>query len=522
MTGSLTLTALAGLVILRLIQEYLFNRSLPPGPPRLPLIGNLHQAPADKPWVTFRKWALEYGPIISLRFGKDTIIIVSDPGMARELLNQRGSTYATRPRLVMAGECLTKGMHLLLRPYDKRYILHQRLDAPILSVRASKAYTIVQDLESKQLMHDFLFSNDFKKIFERYAASLVYSLAYGFRLETGDEDVLKTAHVVQENMAYAGRIGTWIVDAIPALNILPSFLAPWKRTAEKFFQIEREMHLQNMARGRASSHWNWSKELSLSPESQTMSEIELAYNIGIISDAGLDTTAVQMAMFVLACLAYPSFIPKAQAELDAVVGPDRLPTFADKENLPYINAIVEESLRWRSIQPGGFPHATVKEDTYRGYRIPKGATVIPLIWKMCLDDSSFESPYEFIPERWLGVNTKEVADTRLCDFFGYGPRICAGRHIARNSLFLLIARLLWGYNIKHAVDENGKKKEVDDMAFTSGFVSTPLPFEAVFEVRSERAREVIEREWNEAEKDVGVLLDQVKQAQIAAGLTIRA
>ncbi|PGH01629.1 hypothetical protein AJ79_07877 [Helicocarpus griseus UAMH5409] len=519
---SLTLTALVGLLIFRLVKEFLYNKSLPPGPPRLPLLGNLHQAPVDTPWVTFREWALKYGPIMSVQFGKDTLIILSDPKIARELLEKRGGIYSTRPRLVMAGENLTKGMHMLLRPYNDRYKQHQRLSAPVLSPRASNTYFPLQDLEAKQLMFDFLHSNDYKKIYERYAASLMYGLTYGFRLDTGDEEVMKTAHTVMTNFGYAGRVGTWLVDAIPVLNYLPLAIAPWKRTAEEFFVIERDMHNANMATALASLHWNWTKELVLSPETEGLPEIEVSYNLGIISDAGLETTAVQMAMFTLACLSYPSFISKAQVELDAVVGPDRLPDFSDRPNLPYIDAVVEESMRWRSIQPGGVPHATSQEDTYNGYRIPKGATVIPLIWKMALDDNAFEKPLEFIPDRWLGMKIGEGSDSHLSNFFGYGRRICTGRHIARNSLYILVARLLWGFNIKHAVDAQGKKKEVDDMALNSGFVCSPKSFDAVFEARSDRHREIIEREWMGAEKDIGVVLDGIKEAQKGVGLTLRA
>jgi cytochrome P450 len=73
-----------------------------------------------------------------------------------------------------------------------------------------------------------------------------------------------------------------------------------------------------------------------------MSKLELAYSISVITDAGLDTTQVQMRMFVLAALSYPEFIEKAQKELDAVVGAQRLPSFEDSARLPYINAVVEE------------------------------------------------------------------------------------------------------------------------------------------------------------------------------------
>jgi hypothetical protein len=422
--------------------------------------------------------------------------------------------------MVMAGENLTKGLHLLLRRYDDRYKLHQRLDAPVLSPRASQTYFPLQDMESKQLLFDLLSTDDFKKVYERYAGSLVYSLAYGIRLHTGNELMLKHAHQVQENFGYAGRVGTWIVDALPLLNHLPHSLAPWKKTAEKFYQLEKALHLSNMETALGTKGWNWTKEFSKSKEAAQMSEIELAYNLGILADAGLDTASVQMRMFTLAALSYPQFITKAQKELDSIVGLDRLPTLDDEPNLPYIFAVVKESLRWRSIAPGGVPHATLKADEYMGYRVPKGATIVGLFWAMALDENTFDRPLEFLPERWL--EKPEDGKDRFVNFFGYGRRICTGRHIARNSLFLLIARILWGFNIRHAVDKDGRPEEVNDMDMTSGFVSSPFPFDAVFEPRSMHHKQVIESNWRNTEKDIDVIMNSIRDKQISIGLKVRA
>ncbi|KAJ9235791.1 hypothetical protein DTO169E5_5954 [Paecilomyces variotii] len=508
------------LILLRIIYERIRDSKLPPGPPRLPLIGNLHQAPAELPWRTFREWTQRYGPIISAQFGHNTVIMIGDAKIARDLLVKRGHIYSDRPQMVMANN-VTKGLHLLFRRYNERYKLHQRLDAPVLSPRASITYHPVQDLESRQSMHDLLSTNNFTKVFERFSASVIYGLAYGTRLHTGDEVMLKDAHRVQQNFVYAARVGTWIVDAVPILNYLPRFLAPWKKIGDEFYELEKNLHLGNMCTGFASKSWNWTKEFSKSKEAATMSQIELAYNVGILADAGLDTTQLQMRMFVLAALSYPGFIPKAQKELDEVVGPDRLPTFEDQKNLPYISAIVEENLRWRGIIPGGVPHATLQEDNYMGYRIPKGATIVWLAWAMALDEHAFERPLEFIPERWLEESTIPDGKPRFVNFFGYSRRICTGRHIARNSLFILIARVLWGFNIKNAVDERGNVKEVDDMAMTSGFVQCPMPFEAVFEPRSAHAKAVIENSWHTAEKNLDVIMDSVRESQIAAGLKVQ-
>ena len=76
---------------------------------------------------------------------------------------------------------------------------------------------------------------------------------------------------------------------------------------------------------------------------------------------------------------YQEVQKKAQAELDAVTGGTRLPTAADKENLPYLRALVSEVLRWRPIAPLGMPHNSLEDDTYGEYLFPKGTMFVPNI-----------------------------------------------------------------------------------------------------------------------------------------------
>lgn len=94
-------------------------------------------------------------------------------------------------------------------------------------------------------------------------------------------------------------------------------------------------------------------------------------------------TAGQLIIFVLAMVLHPEVQARAQAEIDAVVGRDRAPTFADRDNLPYIRACVRETLRWRTVGPLGTPRATSQDDWYEGYFIPKGALVLGNIWCVC-------------------------------------------------------------------------------------------------------------------------------------------
>ena len=78
--------------------------------------------------------------------------------------------------------------------------------------------------------------------------------------------------------------------------------------------------------------------------------------------------------------ANPEVQKRAQAELDAAIGPHRLPEFSDEHALPYIRAVAKELLRWRSVVPYGIPHRSLEDDEYRGYLIPKGSIVVSNIW----------------------------------------------------------------------------------------------------------------------------------------------
>lgn len=95
---------------------------------------------------------------------------------------------------------------------------------------------------------------------------------------------------------------------------------------------------------------------------------------------GADTTVSSLMTFFLAMIMFPEVQKKARDELDSVTGGSRLPVSADREKLPYIEAIMKETHRWHPVAPMGLPHSSTKEDAIRGYRIPKGALLLPNNW----------------------------------------------------------------------------------------------------------------------------------------------
>ena len=164
-------------------------------------------------------------------------------------------------------------------------------------------------------------------------------------------------------------------------------------------------------------------------------------------------------------IAFPKVQRRAQVEIDAVVGRNlgrnRLPTFADAPRLPYVCAIIKEILRWRPGLPFGAPHVATEEDWYEGMYILKGTVCIANIWHCNHDRAVFgDDADEFRPERHLDENGElrpGPFGTNQAGFvtFGFGRRICVGKDLATESLFINTVRILWATNLERTRDENG-------------------------------------------------------------------
>ena len=232
---------------------------------------------------------------------------------------------------------------------------------------------------------------------------------------------------------------------------------------------------------------------------------EFAYVTGALFGAGSDTSSATLHSFVLGLTAFPAVQKLAQAELDRVVGRDRSPTWDDEGKLPYVTAVVKEVLRWRPVAVlGGTPHASLNDDVYNGMLIPGGSTILSSLWGMHLSEQYWVEPHRFEPIRYMsaeyvaaakknpenvekalaGAPTTKISKGMGSDpanlwvvapypeiegtsAFGWGRRVCPGAPVAKNSVFISVARILWAFEIGPA-QMNGKDVPVDINAYTDG------------------------------------------------------
>ena len=194
------------------------------------------------------------------------------------------------------------------------------------------------------------------------------------------------------------------------------------------------------------------------------------------SAAGAETNATTLSWWMLAMIAFPEVQYQAQAELDAIIGRDRLPTFADAPRLPYVQATIREILRYRPTTPFLVPHVATEEDWYEGIYIPKGTICIATAWHCNHDREVFgEDADEFRPDRHLDENGELLPGPFLTNqaghvTFGFGRRICVGKDLANESLFINISRILWATKMEPPRDKNGKQVPLDIETFVDGGV----------------------------------------------------
>ncbi|KAK7052993.1 hypothetical protein VNI00_004314 [Paramarasmius palmivorus] len=235
------------------------------------------------------------------------------------------------------------------------------------------------------------------------ARIIIMLICYGLEVKTANDPWVAIAEEAINPLMDALMPGAFLVDSLPFLKYVPSWLpgAGFKRNARKWKDFATRLlnapyvaAKQNIESGEYTPSFvsellqKLDDDVSAGRQEQENLIKETAGNmyIGLWSHghlnwdaAGADTTMAAITSFLFAMLVAPDVQRKAQEEVDRVT-PGRLPTFEDERSMPYVTAVVWESLRWKNITPIGVPHYSVAEDEYNGYRIPKGSVVISNVW----------------------------------------------------------------------------------------------------------------------------------------------
>ncbi|KAF9555542.1 cytochrome P450 [Agrocybe pediades] len=508
-TGTLLLlSGVLGIIYLyrKHVQENnpLSHLPLPPGREGYPLLGNLLELPTQFEWKTYHEWSKELDTdILRVNVAGTTVIVLDSSEAATELLERRSSRYSGRPRMPMVNELMGWDYNFVFQDYGpswrrRRRLMHYNFH-PTAALRfRPKLVKAARNTLARFLVYPEAVVSNAKYM----AGDVIMSIVYGINVLPKDDPYIAAAEKSIHPLVVAAVPGAFLVDAIPILKYVPDWMpgAGFKKKAREWRKLVRFMledpfktTKKMMAEGDYPTSVV-SDSLTKMPDVVERDDAYLEDNIqdvaGTMYAGGSDTTSSAIASCILGLLEKPDVLKKAQQQLDSVLKPGDLPDFDD--DLPYITAIVMETLRWRDVVPISVPHLLIEEDEYKGNRLPKGSVIIPNAWAMLHDEEIYPDPFEFKPERFLnadGTINKSVRDpAHAC--WGFGRRICPGRYMAFSQIWIAVASLLTVYDIKKAVDKDGRVIELSH-EYTSGLVCTPKPFRCSITPRSKEAEALI-------------------------------
>ncbi|KAF5355945.1 hypothetical protein D9756_004267 [Leucocoprinus leucothites] len=463
---------------------------LPPGPTPLPLIGNIHQIPSEHSHLMFTEWRKAYGPIIHLSVLGKPLIVLSNSKAALEILEKKGAKYADRPRLVMAGEMVGYEQAVTLAPYDSKLRERRRLIHDSFSSRKLSRYHESGERLARRLMGHLLDEpSNFQCHIKGYVAAVVFNASHGQEIDGHDDPLVLLAEQCGADFCEMVKPGAYLVDVLPFLKYIPDWFpfAGFKRkarlyrdTADKMRDTPFDFVRKQMSEGIAKP--SLTADILEAKPARTLEE-DLSYRwlTATIYAAGADTSTSLLNSFIMTMALNIDVQRKAQNQLDMVLEPQRLPSFADRGSLPYISALYLELLRLYYPSPTGLPHLAAEDDEYLGYHIPAGAVIIANSWGILHDSGNYSEPDKLLPERFLSPDSPDPRTFA----FGYGRRTCPGKYFAEDIIFIAIATILSLFDILPA------KSGPPNVEFTANLVIHPKPFECSIKPRSSEAERLI-------------------------------
>ncbi|KAL5514759.1 hypothetical protein ACEPAG_2075 [Sanghuangporus baumii] len=471
---------------------------LPPGPKGFPLVGNIFDMPDSDEWEKAREWGETYGGLVMVQNLGTRYLFVNSYDVALDLFEKRGNIYSTRPFNSML-ELEEWIWFTVMMPYGDEHRKSRQQLHRYLQQNTVSDYHEVQTVCTQKLLLRML--EDPAKYADhiRYSAGeLIMKVGYGYQVAEKHDPYIELVERAMDSVTEAQRF--FLVNALPALQYLPEWFpgAQFLSTVKVGRDLSRQMlgkpfamAKELIANGKGSaSITSRLLEQNTDANGEVANENLIAKTVGTTYAAGADTTVSALLTFVLAMVLYPETMRRGQEELDRIIGRNTLPTMDDKANLPYITAICKEVLRYQPVTPLAVAHSNAEDDVYNGYFIPAGTTILPNIWAMARNPKEYPEPDKFRPERWLATDGRNAPLEANKIAFGFGRRICPGRHFAENSIFIGVASILAMFDIKMAVDDQGKPI-VPKEEYTQNFVRHPKPFKCEITPRSDKSAELI-------------------------------
>uniref|UniRef100_A0A2P2MZG0 Cytochrome P450 family protein n=1 Tax=Rhizophora mucronata TaxID=61149 RepID=A0A2P2MZG0_RHIMU len=464
---------------------------LPPGPPALPVIGNLASLDPEL-HSYFARLAEKYGSILKLQLGQKLGIVVSSPSLAREVLKEHDTTFANRDVPDVARTVTYGGSDIAWTPYGPEWRMLRKVSTlkmlsnttldSVYALRRGEVRQTVGYLHSQVGSPVSVGEQIFLTIL-----NVITSMLWGGTVQ-GEERAALGAEFRKVISGITGLLGAPnLSDFYPVLSRfdLQGYRRKMAVLAKKFdgmfdSMIDTRLRLDQDLEGEGKKDGGCQDFLQFLlkvKEEGGDAKTQLTTNQlkALLMDmvvGGTETTSNTIEFAMGEMINKPEVMTKAQQELEAVVGKDNTVEESHIHKLPYLSAIMKEILRLHPPLPLLIPHCPSENCNVGGYDIPKGARVFVNVWAIHRDPLIWENPQEFIPERFLDSRW-DYSGTDFNYFpFGSGRRSCAGIAMAERMVLYYLATLLHSFDWK--VPAEAKRLDLSEKFGIVLKLKTPL------------------------------------------------
>ncbi|XP_022137305.1 cytochrome P450 71A1-like [Momordica charantia] len=434
--------------------------NLPPSPPRLPIIGNLHQL-GHLPHLSLRRLSHKFGPIILLRLGQIPTVVISSAKLAKATLKTHDLALCNRPFLISAKHIFYNCTDIAFSPYGSYWRQIRKIAIlELLSAKRVQSYASIRQQEVARLVHRVAQSPypdavDLSKILLLYANDVLCRVALGRDFSGGGEYHL---HGFQELLEeFQVLVGGFILgDLFPSfafVNTLTGMKSRLVRTFKGFDRIfdqviEEHLSPERRSLGEAKDLVDVLLDIQ---ENGSDDKIQLTMdNVkAIILDmfvGGTDTTFIILDWGMTELITNPKAMERAQKEVRSIVGDRRLVSESDLSRMPYLKAVVKEIHRLHPPVPVLVPRESMEDITIESYDIPAKTRFFVNAWAIGRDPESWEEPEKFDPERFIDTDVDFSGQDFEFIPFGAGRRICPGITMAIATIELALAQLLHSFD----------------------------------------------------------------------------
>jgi cytochrome P450 len=454
---------------------------LPPGPPALPIIGNLHML-GKLPHRNLRDIAQKYGPLMFLRLGSVPTVVASSPEMAEQFLKTHDLNFAGRPSTTVGKNMIYNSTDIGFSPYGPYWRTMRKVCVlELFSPKRLELLKFVRKEEICALIHSVTKCSlsgeavNVSKLVSAMTTDIICRMACGKKYCEGDLDSRGFKDMIKELFFLLGAIN--IGDFIPWLEWMD--LQGLRRrqkschnTFDAFFEMVIEEHVQKSNDESADNKDFVDVMLGLMEDDDMEIKITRDNIKAVIFDmlgAGTDTSSATLEWAMSEMLLNPSMMRKVQEELESVVGLDRRVEESDLPRLDYLKAVVKETLRLHPPGPLLIPHESFHDCTVGGYFIPGKSRLLVNVWALARDPNSWEYADVFKPERFIGSPIDIKGQHFQVIPFGAGRRGCPAQSLGLTVVEYALASLLQCFDWKLP---NGMKPGDLDMTEELG-LSTP-------------------------------------------------